>query len=94
MGTGSDTVLLGPVLGSLCADCISVFPPVADPVQAWRRRVWPPPKSTRKKLIWGIMVSLINILRYVGVIWFFFMFSNFYQLDLHNEICVAIANLQ
>ena len=22
---------------------------------------------------------------YVGVIWFFFMFTNFYQLDLHNK---------
>jgi hypothetical protein len=27
-------------------------------------------------------------------IWFFFMFSNSYQLDLHNETCVALANLR
>ena len=31
----------------------------------------------------------------VGVIRFvFFMFSNFYRLDLHNKTCVALANLQ
>ena len=30
--------------------------------------------------------------RYVGVIWF--MFSNFYALDLHNKSHVALANLQ
>ena len=24
----------------------------------------------------------------------FFVFSNFYQLDIHNKICVALANLQ
>ena len=25
---------------------------------------------------------------------FFFMFSNFYRLDLHNKLCVASMNLQ
>ena len=30
----------------------------------------------------------------VGVIWFAFMFSNFYQLDIHNKTCVALANLR
>ena len=24
----------------------------------------------------------------------FFMFSNFYQLDLHNKTCIAVANLR
>ena len=35
-------------------------------------------------------------IRYVGVIWFVSMFSNFYQSDVHNETCVAwsINNIQ
>jgi hypothetical protein len=34
-------------------------------------------------------------LQCVGVVHFvFFMFSYFYQLDLHNKTCVALANLQ
>ena len=30
--------------------------------------------------------SWLFAIRYVGVIWFIFMFSNFYQFDLHNQI--------
>ena len=30
-----------------------------------------------------------HTLRYVSVIWFVFMFSNFYRLVLHNITCVA-----
>jgi hypothetical protein len=43
-GTRSDTVLPGPALDTSCADSFSVFQPVPDPVQAWDRRVRPPPK--------------------------------------------------
>ena len=32
-------------------------------------------------------------MRCVGVIWFVLMFANFYQLNLYNKICVALANL-
>ena len=30
-------------------------------------------------------VYCYGAISYVGVIWFFFMFTNFYQLDLHNK---------
>ena len=32
--------------------------------------------------------------RYVGIIWFIFMLSNFHWLDLWRETCVTLANLQ
>ena len=31
--------------------------------------------------------------RYVGIVQFLFMFSNFYRLDIHHKSCVALANL-
>jgi hypothetical protein len=35
---------------------------------------------------------MTEYLRYVGVIEFVFHVSNVNQLDLHNEICVALAS--
>ena len=37
--------------------------------------------------------SWLFAIRYVGVIWFIFMFSNFYQFDLHNQIYFSLTNL-
>jgi len=33
-------------------------------------------------------------IRYVGFLGFIFMFTNFHSLDLHNQTCATIANLQ
>ena len=38
--------------------------------------------------------NYLTYLMYVGVIWFVFMFSNSYWLDLYNKIHVALANLR
>ena len=34
-----------------------------------------------------------HLVRYVGLFRSLFMFSNFYWLDVHNQTCVAFANL-
>ena len=49
-----------------------------------------PPTAWQQSWAW---VSY-HMVRYVGFIQFFFKFSNFYQLDLHNKTCVALANLR
>lgn len=62
LATRSDIVLPGPVLGTSCAVPISFFPPVTDPVQAWRRRVRPPPYISN-----GHMSNLVFALPYCKV---------------------------
>ena len=36
-------------------------------------------------------LALRYVIRHVGVVWFVFMFSNVYQVDLHNEAYVVLA---